>query len=226
MERELAVKTVLISGGSDGLGKAIAKQLAAKYHVVILATNENRLRDVAAEINCEYYVCDVRNYEQVTSTIKKIGSIDYLINNAGIWLQGPLDETDPKRIQETLDTNTLGTIYLTKAVMPVMKVQKAGRIINVISQAGLNARAGWPVYIASKWAITGFTKSMQQELEPFGIGVTGLYPGTINTDMFAKAGVRKDVADALNPKEIAIAIEHILALNDTTSITELGFKKI
>lgn len=187
------MKTILISGGSDGLGKAIAARLSPNNKVIILSTNEAKLRAVPDEIGCEYRVCDVRDYAQIEAVIKDVGPIDCLINNAGKWLEGALDETDADRIREVLDVNTLGTINLTKAVMPAMKQQKHGLIINVISQAGLNARAGWPVYIASKWAITGFTKSMQQELEPFGIGVTGLYPGTLNTEMFAKSGAPKDV---------------------------------
>ncbi|HSD56380.1 MAG TPA: SDR family NAD(P)-dependent oxidoreductase, partial [Candidatus Saccharimonadales bacterium] len=153
------MKTVVITGGSEGLGKAIAKRLSPAHNVIILARNEENLRAAAAEIGCDYKVCDVRNYEQVEKTIQTIGTVDCLINNAGIWLQGALDETDAGRIQEVLEVNTLGVINCTKAVMPAMKQQKSGRIINVISQAGINARAGWPVYIASKWAITGFTKS-------------------------------------------------------------------
>jgi short-subunit dehydrogenase len=219
------MKTVVITGGSEGLGKAIAKRLSPNFHVVILARNEANLKAAAQEIGCDYKVCDVRSYANVEATMQQIGSIDCLINNAGIWLQGDLDQTDPERIHEVLEVNTLGTINCTKAVMPNMKANKSGRIINVISQAGLNARAGWPVYIASKWAITGFTKSMQQELEPFGIGVTGFYPATINTELFAKSGAPKDVSKDLDTDEVARAIEYIVSCDNAVLIPEMGIKQ-
>jgi short-subunit dehydrogenase len=154
-----------------------------------------------------------------------LDGIDCLINNAGVWLQGPLDETDNDRIQETIDINVNGTISLTKAAMPQMKRQKSGLIINVVSQGGLNAREGWPIYTASKWAITGFTKAMQQELEPFGIGVTGLYPPTLNTEMFAKSGVTKDVSHALDPADVAKIVEFIVSMDGALLLTEIGIRK-
>lgn len=153
-----------------------------------------------------------------------MGPVDCVINNAGLWIEGPLDELDPARIHEVLEVNTLGTINLTKAVLPGMKQQKAGRIININSQAGLYTKAERGVYNASKWAITGFTKSLQEELAPFGIGVTGMYPGKLNTDLFKKAGNEKNMADALDPTEVAKTIEFILGLDDTTLFPEVGIQ--
>jgi short-subunit dehydrogenase len=219
------MKTVVITGGSEGLGKAIAKRLSPNHNVTILARTQETLAAAADEIGCSYKVCDVRDYSQIEAVMQEIGTVDCLINNAGIWLQGDLDTTDPDRIEEVLQVNTLGTINCTKAVMPVMKQQRSGRIINVISQAGLNARAGWPVYIASKWAVTGFTKSMQQELEPFGIGVTGFYPATINTELFNKSGAPKDTSKDLDPDETARAIEYIVNCDNSILIPEMGIKQ-
>jgi short-subunit dehydrogenase len=217
---------ILITGGSDGLGKAIAMQLARSHEVVILSSDETKLRVVAKQLGCGYQVCDVRDYQQLERTVKQLGRVDCLINSAGLWLEGPLDETDPKRIEEVLMVNTLGTINATKAVVPTMKEQKNGLIINVISQAGLNARAGWPIYIASKWAITGFTKSMRLELEPFGIAVTGFYPGTMNTEMFARSGAPKDVSQDLNTQDAAKTIEFVLSLRGAAYFPEIGMMKL
>ncbi|HUC90126.1 MAG TPA: SDR family oxidoreductase [Patescibacteria group bacterium] len=220
------MKTILISGGSDGLGRTIARRLSPNNKVIIISPHEEKLRKAAEEIGCEYKVCDVSDYGQVEKTVNEIGNLDCVINNAGKWLQGALEETDPERIRQVLDVNTLGTIYLTKAVIPGMKQQKSGLIINIISQAGLYAKVGWPVYIASKWAITGFTKSMQQELEPFGIGVTGLYPSTMNTHLFAEAGAPKDVSKELDTDEVAKTIEFLLSLDRTTLFPEIGIRKL
>lgn len=219
------MKTILISGGSDGLGRAIAERLATHNKVIIVARNEEHLKEVAEAIGCDYKVGDVADYARMQQIADEIGSVDCLINNAGIWLQGALDETDPEQIRKTLETNTLGTINLTKAIMPGMKQQKSGLIINVISQGGLNARVGWPVYTTSKWAITGFTKSMQQELEPFGIGVTGLYPATLNTEMFAKAGAPKDVSEDLDPQEVAKTVAFLIEMQGIAAFPEVGMKK-
>lgn len=219
------MKTILISGGSDGLGKAIARQLAKDHDVVVLARDEQKLKAVSEEFGCRYMVGDVRDYKAMEKVCEELGDIDCLINNAGIWLQGPLDETDVDRIQEAIDTNVHGTISLTKAVMPMMKRRKQGLIINVISQGGLNAREGWPIYTASKWGITGFTKAIQQELEPFGIGVTGLYPATLNTEMFAKSGVPKDVSQALDPAEVAKTVAFIVSMDGLALLPEVGIKK-
>lgn len=218
------MKTIVITGGSDGLGRAIATRLAPNHRVIIISSDEERLQQAATEIGCDYFVCDVRDFARIEQVFSEVGGIDCLINNAGVWLQGPLNEADPQRIHETLDINTLGTIYGTKAAIPIMKQQGSGLIINIVSQAGLNARAGWPVYAASKWAVTGFTKSMQEELAPFGVRVTGLYPGTFKTGLFDKAGNSKDLSDALDPDEVAKTVEFILGLAETTLFPEIGIK--
>jgi short-subunit dehydrogenase len=219
-------KTILITGGSDGLGKAIASRLTVNNKVIILSPHEDKLRQAAEELGCEYKVCDVRDYAQIEKTVQEIGTIDCLVNNAGLWIEGPLDENNPQQIHEILEVNTLGTINMTKAVTPTMKQQKSGRIINVISQAGLHAKPERSIYTASKWAITGFTKSIQAELAPFGVGVTGLYPGKLRTDLFSKAGVEKNMDDALDTDEVAKAVEFILGLESTTLLPEVGIKNL
>lgn len=220
------MKTILISGGSDGLGKAIAARLASNNKVIILPPTENKLKAAAEEIGCEYRVCDVRDYAVVEKIVQEIGAIDCVINNAGLWIQGPLDKNDPQRIHEVLEVNTLGTINLTKAVIPGMKRQKSGLIINIISQAGLYAKAERSVYNASKWAITGFTKSIQPELAPFGIGVTGLYPGMLKTDMFNKMGIQKDMSKGLDTEDVAKTIEFMLSFDKPTLFPEIGIKHL
>jgi short-subunit dehydrogenase len=105
-----------------------------------------------------------------------------------------------------------------------MKEQKAGTIINVISQSGLYGKAERSVYGASKFALTGFTKSLEPELEKYGIRVAGLYPGKIATGMFAKVGISKDMSDALAPADVARAVSYIISQPDYVTITELGLK--
>ena len=222
------MKTILISGGSQGLGRALAERFVKKYNVVILARNPGKTEQAGQEIGCDFVVADVGNYEQVenavTSVIKKFRTIEYVINNAGLWIQGPLDSNDPARIKEVIDTNTTGTIFLTRAVLPYMKEVKKGKIINIISQSGLYGKAERSVYHASKWAITGFTKSLQMELAGSDITVTGFYPGSMKTQLFESAGIEKASSRFMELPDAVRALEFIVETPDDITIPELGIK--
>jgi short-subunit dehydrogenase len=218
------MKTILITGGSDGLGKAVAARLAPNNKVIVLSSNEDKLKTVAEELGCEYKVCDVRSYAQAEKVIQEVGAVDCLVNNAGLWIQGPLDENNPERIHEVIEVNTLGVINMTKAIIPAMKQQKSGLIININSQGGFYAKAERGVYTATKWAITGFTKAMQPELAPFGIAVTGIYPGMMKTDMFSKMDIEKDMSKGLDTEEVAKTIEFLLTFDKPTIFPEIGIK--
>lgn len=223
-------KAVLITGGSEGLGKAIASRLALNNQVVICATDEDKLKSAAKEIGCEYVVCDVTKCDQVEKLVaevmQKYKRIDVLINNAGIWTEGELDTNTPEQIQKLIEVNTLGTMFFSRAVVPFMKNQKKGLVINIISQAGLYGKAERSVYQTSKWAITGFTKSLEMELSKYGIKVTGVYPGKMNTAIFESAGYKKNMDDALDPDEVAKIIEFIISFDSPLTFLEVGFKHI
>lgn len=223
------MKTIVITGGSDGLGKALAEKLAKDYQVVILARNEQALQEVAAKASCNYFVCDVRDAKQVSrvfaEVIKKHDHIDVLINNAGVIVNGELVDTNDEDIENVITTNTLGSIYATKAALEHMKQQQSGLIINVISQSGLTARANRSVYNASKWALTGFTKALQQEAAEYGVRVTGFYPGTIQTNLFAKAGIEMK-GPGVTTEQAVKSIEFLLSCDDDVLIPELGIKSL
>ncbi|MDP3974805.1 MAG: SDR family oxidoreductase [Candidatus Jorgensenbacteria bacterium] len=221
---------VVISGGSEGLGYAIAKILVPTHEVVILATNPEKLAKAAEEVGCHFEVCDVSDAGAVEGVvarvIEKFKRIDVLVNNAGIWIEGKIEENEPAAIRRVLEVNTLGTVFLTRAVVPRMKRQKQGTIINVISQAGLYGKEERSVYNASKFAITGFTKSLEPELKNFGIRVIGLYPGFMRTKMFEKIGITKDMAKAIDPAEVAEMVKFIVESDPTTTFPEVGVKRI
>jgi len=223
-------KVVLISGGSDGLGKTIAKELSKDYQVVILSPTENKLKKTAGEIRVDYVVADVSDYKNLEKAIKQITSkyerIDCLINCAGLWIQGELDDNNAEDIKRVLEVNNLGVVFLSKAVIPQMKKQKQGQIININSQAGLYAKTERSVYNAAKWGVTGFTKSLQEELAKYGISVTGIYPGKMNTKMFEKMGIVKDMGDALDPIEVARVVKFLLETNKSVNFPEIGIKNL
>lgn len=188
-------KTIVITGGSDGLGKTLTETFSKENNVIIIATNEEKMNLVSKENNCSYKVCDVSNYEKVEKAISEIieeyKKIDVLINNAGLWIQEELDTNDSDRIKSVIEVNLLGTINVSKAVIPSMKANKDGLIININSQAGINHKAERVVYNASKWGVTGFSKSLQDEVAKYGIRVTDVMPGMMKTEMFSKMNIEK-----------------------------------
>lgn len=220
-------KIIVITGGSDGIGLETAKLLSKENTVIILGRNEEKLK--LAQL--DYQVCDVTKPEQAEKVIEKIynkyGKVDCLINNAGTWIVGKLEDNSFDKISEVIDVNVKGVINMTKIVVPYMKKQGNGLILNVDSTAGVNWKADYSVYTSSKWAITGFTKAMQSELLPQGIRVEGFYPGTIQTGLFAKNGLpNKDLTNALKTSTVAKTIKFMVDQEDDVVITELGIKHI
>jgi len=225
-------KVIVVSGGSDGLGKITARRLAPHSQVIILSSNFERVAQAVQTIGsgCIGMKCDVANYDEVRKTVKKIidqfGRIDSLINNAAIWIQGDLENNSEVEISRALDVNTKGVLYLTRTIIPQMKKQKSGTIINIVSQVGLYSKAERSVYNASKWALTGFTKSLHLDLAKHGIKVTGLYPGKMKTSMFIKMGIQKTMNDAVDPEDVAKTIEFILSFENATFFPEIGIKHL
>lgn len=226
-KHELFGKIIIITGGSDGLGLETAKLLSKQNTVIILGRNEEKLKTA----NLEYYICDVTKPAQAEEVMSKIyekyGKIDCLINNAGTWIVGKLEDNSFGKISEVIDINVKGVINMTKIVVPYMKKEGKGLIINVDSTAGVNWKSDYSVYTSSKWAITGFTKAMQSELLPQRIRIEGFYPGTIRTNLFAKNGLPdKDLTNALKISTVAKAIKFMVDQDDDVVITDLGIKHI
>lgn len=223
-------KVVVITGGNDGLGKTLTEALSKENTVYILATNEEKLKDVSNTCNCEYKVCDVADYKVVEKTINEIidecGKIDILINNAGLWIQGELDTNDSEKIKQVCDVNFLGVINCSKAVLPIMKKNKDGMIININSQASNSYKAERTVYYGTKWGITGFTKSLEDEVKKYGIRVTNLMPGMMKTDMFSKQNIEKNMVNGLDTKEVARLVQFIIDTPANVTIPEVGIKNI
>jgi NADP-dependent 3-hydroxy acid dehydrogenase YdfG len=223
-------KNIIITGGSDGLGKTLTKHFSKENNVIILATNEEKLKNVAYDNNCTYKVCDVSNYSLVEKCINEIlnefQKIDVLINNAGLWIQEELEENDSDRIRSVIEVNLLGAINTAKAVIPSMKENKDGLIININSQAGINHKAERVVYNATKWGVTGFCKSLQDEVAKYGIRVSNVMPGMMKTDMFKKLNIEKNMNNGVDTKEVARLIKFIIDTPSDVMIPEVGIKNI
>ena len=191
---DLTNKTAIITGGSKGLGLAMAEGLAsAGANLVIISRNQKEAQAAAEKIIAEYKTKAIAISATVTSeeeiqkavatTIKEFGSIDILINNAGINSRGPIDELSYEDFKKVQQTNVDGTWLPSKAVVPQMKKQKSGRIINLASTLGVVGLANRTPYATSKGAVVLMTRALALELAPFHITVNAICPGPFLTDM-------------------------------------------
>lgn len=188
-------KSVLVTGGSRGIGAATVKlfaelgaDIAYNYQSDKKAADQlfNRIKTCSG--NCFYSICDVKEYDQVSAfvadTIHALTKIDILVNNAGIWEYGAIDTMTIADWQRTIKTNLDGVFYFTKLVVSHMKERKIqGKIIHIASTAGQRGEAFHSHYAASKGAIISFTKSLASELGSAGITVNCVAPGWVDTDM-------------------------------------------
>lgn len=191
---DLTEKTVIISGGSRGIGAASAKLFAKVGANVVITYTQNKkaaenVIKTVRNLNrkCIAVKADISKEKNaklvVQKTLKEFGRIDILVNNAGIWTYGKIGEMSEKVWKETMAVNLDGMFYLTNAVVPYMKKQKSGKIINISSTAGQRGEAEHSHYAASKGGMISFTKAIATELGPFNINVNSVAPGWVDTDL-------------------------------------------
>jgi short-subunit dehydrogenase len=221
-------QVICITGGANGLGRELAAYFSHHFQVVILDVDEKVLETVAARLSCDYFVCDVSSYSSVSSVIKKIikkyHQINCFINSAGVYLDGEVESNNPDKIKKVFEVNSIGPIFTTQTLVPFLKKQKSGTIININSTAGLHPKAFNSVYHSSKWALSGFSESIQPELSGFGIKVVSIHPGVMKTKF--TDGTNCDLSKAMEPHQVVKAIDFILSLDSTTIISELTIKHL
>lgn len=206
------MKTIIITGAGSGLGKELALGFSRQgYHLLLTGRSVDKLSAVKSEIEAlggkaDYAALDIRNMEDVSNKIGewcKSYSIFGLVNNAGIGHFGPFIESNEQQINEMLNTNVLGTILMTKAVLPVLAKQEEGQVINIISTAGLRGKVNEAVYVASKFAVRGFTESLQKEYEGSNVKIKAVYMGGMNTPFWAGSTHISDPRRLRSPREVA-----------------------
>ncbi|WP_053956968.1 3-oxoacyl-[acyl-carrier-protein] reductase [Inediibacterium massiliense] len=212
---KLEGKTAIVTGGSRGIGKAIALTLAnlGANIVVNYTSNPKRAEEVVAEIKnmgreAIAIKADVSNSEEVANFIKEVeeqfDSIDILINNAGVTKDNLLMRMKEEDWDQVININLKGTYNCTKAVTKKMMKQRSGKIVNIASVVGVTGNAGQANYAASKAGVIGFTKSIAKELGSRGINVNAVAPGFIQTDMTEVLSdeVKKQIMEQIPMKEL------------------------
>ena len=196
-------KVVLITGCSTGIGRDLAGQLAqAGYTVVATARNTQTLGDLPAGLKLSLDVTQADSIHQaITQTIARFGRIDVLVNNAGYALRGALEEIPIEQMQQMFDVNVFGVLRMIRAVVPQMRKQQAGHIINISSIAGKLSTPANGAYSATKFALEALSDALRLELAPFGIHVSLVEPGAIKTnfDETAQTHARAILSNPASP---------------------------
>ena len=187
------MKHWLITGISSGLGKALAESVIESGDFVI---GTFRKQSQVDEFNAKYAqkaysilldITDEKSIEKIIShLLEKFGKIDVLVNNAGLGFVGAIEETSMEETRRVFEANFFGTLKMTQAILPHMRQNKEGHIVQISSHGGIKAFAGFGIYNASKFALEGFSEALAQEVEPLGIKVSIIEPGPFRTNFAGK----------------------------------------
>ena len=220
MAIDLANKTAIVTGGTRGIGHAIAKSLVdAGASVAITGRHQDEITKAVSELNrlsrsmAKGYVCDVRDYNQVKSLFADVDAVDILINNAGVGIFSSVESMSVEDFRMVLETNVFGVFYCCHEAIPLMKQRGGGYIINISSLAGANAHPQMAAYNASKFGLNGFSEALMQEVRYDGIKVSYIMPGSVNTEFGGdEPGDQKSWQ--LQPSDIAEVVMDLLSQPD------------
>ncbi len=234
---KLKNKIIVITGASDGIGKQIAFRIAKESSkLALIARNEKKLNEVATEakklgaIDVKIYACDIRQTDKLESTIKSIisdfGTVDILINNAGIWQKlMQVDKISKEVVENVIGTNLSALIHTTRLLLPTLRTRNEAAIINLISKSGVVTQEGQSVYTASKYGVRGFTEVLKIDLKDTNVKVAGVYQGGTNTKMFKKAGENFPTEKFTNPSDLADVVAYILTRPDKIWLHDVRVEK-
>ncbi|TQR17931.1 SDR family oxidoreductase [Psychrobacillus soli] len=227
-------KTVVITGAGSGLGASLARKYSASgNHVCLLGRKKDKLVRIASKLegNHSIYEVDVTSTTSIKNVMAKIreerGSIDCLINNAGVGVFKHLEELHEEEINQMIDTNLKGTIYCTREVLPGMRERNKGSIVNIVSASGKEAKATESVYSASKFGVRGFSDAIALELKNSNIQIFSVFMGNMKTDLWGDDHPEAQLNNYMDPEDVAeIIIENLkprrhLCVTDITILNHI-----
>ena len=224
-----STKNALITGASRGIGRAIALRLAdLGYNLFLLARDEQMLADVVAtavakgvkaaslagEITDEAYLD-----EALTLARSSFGSVDVLVNNAGSAIAQPAQEADVDKWRGLMDLNFHAVVSLSQRVLPSMIESRSGAVINISSIMGRTTSAGSGAYCASKHALNAFTECMYEDVRDYGIKVSSIMPGFVDTDLTGSMGMNS--GHMIQPNDVADSVQYVLSASASACPTEI-----
>ncbi len=225
-------QVALVTGGSRGIGLAIARRLAEMgARVAICGRNQVALKEASQALEQAGYevlaiTADISSAAAAQAlamrTQQSLGDIAILVNNAGVGVFGPAHELSEEDWDRVMDTNLKGVFLMTRAVAPQMIRRGTGHIVNISSLAGKNTFAGGGVYCASKWGLMGLTACMGEDLRGHGIRVSAVCPGSVETEFAPHVG--KDPARMLQPSDVAHAVAMLVTQAPQSFISEVQMR--
>jgi NAD(P)-dependent dehydrogenase (short-subunit alcohol dehydrogenase family) len=214
-------KTWFITGASSGLGEALSKAVLTAGDTVVATFRKQEQAEAftkEAKENGLGLVLDVTHTEDINAALQKarskFGRIDVLVNNAGYGTVGAIEEFSMDEIRAQMETNFFGAVAVTKQALPILREQGGGHIVQVSSQSGFRASAGFGIYNASKFALEGFSEALAQEVQPFGIKVVIVEPGPFRTQ-FLGSSVKtpEESIDAYSHTPVAQMYQYMERMN-------------
>jgi len=222
----MRTQTVLITGSSRGLGRSLAIHFARNgYNTILHGRDELELQSVAEQVfrhngHCDLVQGDLRADETILTLVETAErrNIDMLINNAGIYLNAPFQDTNPEDLRRLIEVNLLAPMLLTRRVFPILQRKQSGLIVNINSLAGKSSNDRESAYCASKHGLRGFTRSIQFEANRYNIHVIDVYLGTMNTNVIEG---RRDPEKCIQTEEAAEFIFALCKRYESLRVTEV-----
>lgn len=225
----------LVTGAGRGIGRAICLALArAGAHVVAAARTESEINAVADEIaraggKATAIPFDIAKEDEVAALFAKIresfGRLDVLVNNAGTGVYGPLVDFSAADCERIMAVNVTGTLVCCREAMKLMITRRSGYIINISSVLGFKGYPNQAAYAASKHGVMGLTKSLAAEAQEYGIRVSAILPGGVDTEMIRRSRPDLDPSVLMQPEDIAGAVMYLLSLSDRAAIDQIYIRR-
>ena len=234
MQPDITDQTAIVTGAGRGIGRAISVALArCGAHVVLAARTKTELEQTAAEITAaggtaSVVVAAIADEAQLVPIFQEAdqqGRLDILINNAGIGLFGPAVEFATEDFDRVLQVNLRGTFLCSREAMKRMIPQRRGLIVNISSVVGFKGYPQQAAYTASKHGVMGLTKSFAAEAQEYGIRVSAILPGGVDTDMVAQARPDLDHEILIRPDDIAMTVLYLLSLSDQATVDQIYVRR-
>lgn len=216
---------ILITGGSKGIGLAIARKFyAASFEVIVCARGQEALASARAEMpGLHTLVCDISDKDAVKALGRQVnqqfGPLAVLVNNGGVFRPGKVSEEADEVFELQMKTNLNSAYYLTKEVLPLMVAQGRGTIFNIGSVASIQAYPNGGSYSISKFALLGFSKALREEMKPHNVRVVSVLPGAVHTASWEGTDLPKD--RFIPPEDIASLVWQTFQLSDRTVVEEI-----
>jgi 3-oxoacyl-[acyl-carrier protein] reductase len=235
MAPDLSGRVALVTGAGRGIGRSIAQSLAnAGARLFLTARSADQLRAVAGEIHdrdgeAEFFAADLSTAEGVEAIFdalrRKYGTLDVLVNNAGLGLSGPVVDFPEESLDRLMAVNVKGLFFCCQRAMRMMIPAKRGYIINISSVVGFKGYANQAAYAASKHAVMGITKALAVEAQPHGIRVSAVLPGAVDTGLMEALRPDLDKTLLMKPQDVADTVLFLLSLSDSAAVDEIYIRR-